>query len=202
MKNIIISSEDRTKLKKVLAVFNLPDKSNEKVFYNMCFCLCTPQTTFKKNKIVIERLIENKLYTSRISHEKLSEMIREVRFRNNKARWLLEAKERFDEILNIVNNKSLTIIEKRRWLVKNINGFGMKTASHFLRNLGHTDLAIIDTHIVKFMNKESYPQTQKEYEKIEMYFKKVATQLKVTPVELDAYVWKTYSGTSWEEFNW
>lgn len=199
--NLTISSDDRKKLKAVLAEFNQP-KGDGQIFYNMCFCLCTPQTTFKKNKIVIARLIANNFYSSSIKHEELSEMVREVRFRNNKAQWLLEAKERFSEILEIVRNKELSTVEKRRWLVKNINGFGMKTASHFLRNLGHTDLAIIDTHIIKFMGVTSYPITQRVYEQIEEDFKKVAKTIGLTSAELDSYVWKTYSGTPWTEFDW
>lgn len=196
-----ISSEDLKRLKAVLAEFKQP-KGDEQIFYNMCFCLCTPQTTFKKNKIVIARLLENKFYISDIEHEELSEMVKEVRFRNNKAKWLLEAKEKFLEVLEIVRDKNLNAVEKRRWLVKNINGFGMKTASHFLRNLGHTDLAIIDTHILKFMDVVSYPVTQRTYEEIEENFKAVAKKKGLTPAELDSYVWKTYSGTSWAEFYW
>lgn len=198
--SLTISSEDKKKLKSVLAVFNQP-KSDKQIFYHMCFCLCTPQTTYKKNKIVIARLIENKFYTSDIEHEELSEVVREVRFRNNKARWILEAKERFSEILSIVRNKNLSTVEKRRWLVRNINGFGMKTASHFLRNLGHTDLAIIDTHIIRFMNVTAYPITQRVYEETEEDFKVIAKEKGLTPVEFDSYVWKTYSGTSWTEFD-
>ncbi len=36
----------------------------------------------------------------------------------------------------------------RDWLVENITGLGMKEASHFLRNVGYLDLAIIDKHIL------------------------------------------------------
>ena len=37
-------------------------------------------------------------------------------------------------------------------LISNISGFGLKEASHFLRNIGYSNrLAIIDTHVISFL---------------------------------------------------
>ena len=196
-----ISLEDREHLKKVLEHFKKP-KNPEQVFYHMCFCLCTPQTTFKNNKIVLQRLVENHFYTSDITQEALSKMVKEVRFNNNKAMWLIGAKKNFNEILKIVTSEDLNSFDKRKWLVKNIVGFGMKTSSHFLRNLGCTDLAIIDTHIMKFLRLAHYPNGNNEaYQEIERIFIKKAEEHGLTPVEFDAYIWKISSNTSWTEFD-
>jgi N-glycosylase/DNA lyase len=145
--------------------------------------------------------MDNNFYALDIE-DKLPELIKEVRFKNNKSRWLSEAKNCFSWILSKINDPDLSAVEKRRWLVNNIKGFGMKTASHFLRNLGYTELAIIDTHILKFLNLCVYPTTQKTYEKIEDAFKQIAKKQGLTPMELDAYVWKEYSKTPWTEFDW
>jgi N-glycosylase/DNA lyase len=89
--------------------------------------------------------------------------------------------------------------EKREWLVNNVSGLGMKSSSHFLRNQGAKNLAIIDTHIIKFMDARQ-PRTKNEYLQIESAFTDTAKSHNFTVAELDALVWKVYSKTPWSEF--
>jgi len=163
----------------------------------MCFCLCSPQTTYKSNRAVLEDLIKEHFYDTQIPMDRLIKMVRRVRFKR-KAEYLQSAKDRFDDILELVKGP-LSNIEKRAWLVKNIKGFGMKASSHFLRNLGAVDLSIIDTHILKFLEKP-IPRNKREYLELENEFTKRAKEFALTPAELDSYIWKVYSKTPWEEF--
>lgn len=92
--------------------------------------------------------------------------------------------------------------DKRLVILDLVSGLGMKTASHFLRNMGIEDLAIIDTHIVKFLNKKSGPKSKKEYLEMEKEFKNLAKSLDIPVATLDAIVWKRYSGTEWTVFDY
>lgn len=193
-----------TSLDKVLAIECVSeitaDKTDENIFYDLCFCLCAPQTTFESNRAVLQDLVDADFYRERISKKELIEIVKRVRFKNNKAKYLLEAKNIFPFILDIVHGDK-DCIEKRNVLVDSVLGMGMKVASHFLRNQGCIDLAIIDTHILKFLE-APYPTTNRKYEELEREFKLASEQYGLTLAELDAYIWKKFSGVSWKDFKW
>lgn len=136
------------------------------------------------------RISRTLVYFTEYKHEDLVKICKPIRFYNNKEKYLISARKNFSTIyykmLDLKPN-----IERRQWLVDNVAGLGMKAASHFLRNSGATDLAIIDTHIMKFMG-YSYksPKNTKEYLEIEKEFKKIAKKHKLSCLKLDA----------WEEF--
>ncbi|MEM2975891.1 MAG: N-glycosylase, partial [Candidatus Bathyarchaeia archaeon] len=89
---------------------------------------------------------------------------------------------------------TLDEIALREWLVKNIKGIGYKEASHFLRNIGFTNLAIIDFHILNILTrhkliKKPKTLTRKNYLEIEQTLKNIAEKLNLTLAELDLYLW-------------
>ena len=87
---------------------------------------------------------------------------------------------------------------KRNWLVQNVKGLGMKTATHLLRNLGGADdMVMIDTHILKYLKVK---EKNWNYRELEKRFRKRAKRYGITMAELDTIVWKKYSGTDWKEF--
>ncbi len=194
-----ITKEDRNGLKKVFEGFGRK-KPDEEIFYDLCFCLLSPQTNFKNIRKVIDRLIKLDFYNKDYDREFLEEIVKPARFYRNKTKFLLGAKKNIEKILWFLeSDREYTI--KRDFLVKSVKGLGMKVASHFLRNLGNIDFAIIDTHIIKFMECK-HPGNNKEYLKIEKKFQKKAKEMDLTPAELDALVWKKYSNTAWEDFKW
>lgn len=212
-----VTREDRKQLKKVLSGFQ-KRKRKETIFYDLCFTLCAPQTTFKNNLKVIAELKKRKFYTHDVIN--LPQICKPVRFYNNKARYLLEAKSNFEMIYSMIKDKHGKEdcgYFKRWWLMKNVKGMGMKASSHFLRNLGYDALAIIDTHIIKFLSLQSVADWQDEptieslskkattvegYEDLEMWFQTIAGHMNLTTAELDALVWKNYSNTDWKEFKY
>ena len=179
--------------------FQIRNKGDEEVFYDLCFCLLAPQTKFAYNRIATGDLMSLQFYQTNITENELHAIIKSTRFFRLKAKRLLEAKEQFPEILKTVKS-DMSDVEKREWLVENVNGLGMKAASHFLRNLGNESFAIIDTHIIRFMNMPK-PRNKKEYLTIEREFKKRADEMGATPAELDMAIWKEYSGTAWEDYS-
>jgi N-glycosylase/DNA lyase len=191
-----ISKEDRENINIVIKRFS-KIKNQEDIFYNLCFAICAPQTTFKSNRKVINELIQRDFYNKDINFEDLKIIIKPVRFLR-KAEYLLKAKKEFNIIFNKTFDNDLSEQEKRKWLIVNVKGIGYKAASHFLRNLGAEDLAIIDTHIIKFMCIENF--LQKDYLKVESNFRNIAKENNLTISGLDAYVWKLRSNTEWDNF--
>lgn len=87
----------------------------------------------------------------------------------------------------------------RQKLVINISGLGPKQASMFLRNIGKSyDLAILDTHVIRFMNMKNLLHTKpvnigtlSSYERVEKIFVDYADTLGCPVGYLDLAIWAT-----------
>ena len=86
-------------------------------------------------------------------------------------------------------------------MVKEVNGFGYKEASHFLRNIGfYEDVAILDRHIlrniVRFGIIKEIPKTinKKTYIEIEDKMKNYCKKHKINFAELDLIFWSNETG--------
>ena len=128
-----------------------------------------------------------------------------VRFCETKVKYIVDARNFFTENgkLNI-KQKILSFkdpLKAREWLVENINGFGMKEPSHFLRNIGYSfDLAILDVHVIKnlyeygFINAIPKTLTKKLYLEIEQRMRSFARRLGMSLQELDLLLWSEETG--------
>lgn len=119
------------------------------------------------------------------------------RFHNHKAEYICEARK-FKYIKNIINKMSEQ--DARKFIVENVKGIGYKEASHFLRNTGAKNLAILDRHIINLMieNKllERKPKNlnKKNYLEVEEKFNSLAERLKMSSAEIDLYMWYMKTG--------
>ncbi len=176
---------------------------NNEMFSELAFCLFTPQSKAKSCWAAVEMLVGNNLILKG-SPEQIAAKINTVRFRNNKAGYLVEARQRF-----IDNNVSIketlkaqdTPEKMREWLHRNIKGMGMKEATHFLRNIGFgEDLAILDRHILRNLAAakvipeipKSIPT--KKYIAIENSMRDYAHSLGMPLAHLDIVMWYKETG--------
>ena len=164
-------------------------KLNKKdLFYELCFCLLTPQSKAKNADYCIKEMKKNKFFETGADPTLI--LKQKIRFHNNKGKYLLEMRVKYSELKNglskIKDNK-----EKRDFLVKNVKGIGLKEASHFLRNTGHENLAILDRHILKNLVKmkaiEELPKslTKKKYFEIEEKFLEFSDKVGIPMDHLD-----------------
>lgn len=212
MSNIVaVSVEDRLQVSRVFERFEAKSrKSKKQIFYDLCFCICAPQTTFVSNRKVIAALQKADFYNKDIPIEEMHKIVKPARFYRNKTKFLLEAKEKFHDFLyeNIRDQFRsdcwhMTEKDFRDYLAKNIKGLGMKAASHFCRNLGYVNVAIIDTHILKYLDLGLNDiNSRPKYCKVEKIFATAAEENGFSVGEFDALLWKRYSKTPWEEFTY
>src|SRR3989344_1540679 len=166
-------------------------------FYEMCFCILTPQSTARGADRAITSL--KKLDFKYKSFDPTPYLLGEIRFQNNKGKYLVEAKNKYNEIESKLKN-SKDSFELREWLVKNIKGYGYKESAHFLRNIGHRNLAILDRHILKNLVKlkviDEVPKslTPKVYFEIEEKFKRFSEEADIPMDELDLLFWSMEAG--------
>ena len=169
---------------------------SDDLFYELCFCLLTPQSRAKQCWNSVLALKARNFYENNLDPVKY---IEGVRFQNNKGKYLIEAKQVFLKILGKINN-SASGEEFREWLVENLKGYGLKEASHFLRNIGYRNLAILDRHILKNLRKygviEEIPKTltKAKYFEIEKKFKDFSEKIGIDMDELDLLFWSMETG--------
>jgi N-glycosylase/DNA lyase len=119
------------------------------------------------------------------------------RFPNIRAQYISETQVHKNFLSKIIND--LDGEELRTWLVQNIKGLGYKEASHFLRNIGYDDYAIIDFHIIDILTQYDFIKkpktlTKKRYLEIEQDLKHIAKLCNLTLAELDFYLWYLETG--------
>jgi len=169
------------------------DSSQKRLFKEMAFCLCTPQSKAKLCWRSVENMRQD-LFTA--DQKMLMNHMKGVRFHVNKSRYILEARDNFFRNKIPENNK-----EAREFLVDNFKGLGMKEASHFLRNVGKgKDIAILDRHILKNLAKygviSEVPETltKKKYLDIEKKMREFSKKVKIPMEELDLLFWAEETG--------
>ncbi|OYT35341.1 MAG: N-glycosylase [Candidatus Aenigmarchaeota archaeon ex4484_52] len=172
-------------------------KSSNEIFLELCFCILTANFNARKT-IKIQKNIGNEFLT--LGEVQMAKKLKKLGHRhpNIRAKYIIEArkyKNTLKEIIESFNNENKT----REWLVNNIKGIGYKEASHFLRNIGYENLAIIDFHIIDILIKyelikEPKTLTKTKYIKIEKLLKKIAKKSKLNLAELDLYLWFAETG--------
>ncbi len=175
-----------------------------KLFQELAFCLLTPQSKAYNAWQAIENLSEENLLKEG-KQEEISEKLNTVRFKNNKAKYILKARELFLEgelTIRAKVSEFNSVFEAREWLVKNVLGYGWKEASHFLRNIGFVeDITILDRHILK--NLVNYKVIQeipksisgKTYINIENKMKKFSKKIDIPVQYLDLIFWYSEAGS-------
>lgn len=189
-------SKRKEAIKARLADFSRVKEDN--YFYEMCFCICTPQSSAFKSDKAVKFLIERDFKNKKI--EPSNFLVKAgVRFHKNKGEYLKELKEKYPTLLNKIK-ETKDQFELREFLVDNVKGYGYKEASHFLRNIGKRDLAILDRHILKNLKDsnaiEEFPRalTKKKYLELEGKFKQFANKVKIPIDELDLLFWSQETG--------
>lgn len=173
----------------------LEKKSSKEIFKELCFCILTANCA-AETCINIHNKIDNKFLT--LNKSKLKKKLKKLGYRfHNRAPWIIEARKYKDSLKKIL--KSMNESKARDWLVKNIKGIGYKEASHFLRNIGYKNLAIIDFHVIDLLVnnkiiKNPKTMTKRIYLEIENKLKNISKKLNLNLAELDLYLWYLETG--------
>ena len=185
----------------------LGKKPINEIFKELCFCLLTANFS-AQGGIKIQKEINNGFLT--LSEIDLAKKLSELghRFPNARARYIFLARQKINNLKEILENIE-DELKKREEIVKNIKGLGMKEASHFLRNIGYKNLAIIDFHIIDLLARNNLidhggdssgkkPKNKslapKKYIEIENLLKQIAEKTNLTLGELDLYLWYEETG--------
>ncbi len=172
-------------------------KDSREWFKELAFCILTANYS-AEGGIRIQQTLGDCFLTC--NKEELAEGLRRLghRFPEARAEYIVLARRyssALKEILTGIGNPFLM----REWLVKNVKGIGYKEASHFLRNIGYFDLAILDYHILDILEKHGIikrprSMSRKKYLEIEGILASIAEKTGLKPGVLDLYLWYMETG--------
>ncbi len=174
------------------------------IFKELVFCLLTPQSRAENCWSAVEFLAGNNLLLAGDAAT-IATALRGVRFRYNKARYIVEARERFMIDGELKLRRFLTDVADpqgvRDWLVRTVKGLGYKEASHLLRNIGlGTNMAILDRHILKnlrilgVIDEIPASMTRKRYLAFERRMMRFACNVSIPLSHLDFVLWYKETG--------
>src|SRR3989344_365993 len=168
-----------------------------KVFSELCFCLLT--ANFDAERAIKIQAALNGDFAS-LPEKKLAKKLKSLgyRFPNTRAAFIAEARKHNGSLKKTLGSFG-SDEAAREWLVKNVKGLGYKESSHFLRNIGRKNLAIIDFHIIDLLENHKLIQKPKtiskaKYIEIENVLRKLGEKSGLNQSELDLYLWYMETG--------
>ena len=176
---------------------------DEVLFHELASCLFAIQTSARRSDDAVRALAaDGTLWHGTVEDIALI-LRRRVRFHNHKAAYLVAARERFiagsASLRAWVDSMPPTVA--REQLVREVDGFGYKEASHFLRNVGRGEaFAILDRHVLKNLHRHgvirSVPEalSRKQYLAIEERVRGFAGAVTVPMAALDLLFWSRETG--------
>lgn len=172
--------------------------TNERILNELIFCILTPMS---KPENAMSFLLRYEIYD--LDYISLNEIHRrltacKIRFPLMKATYLENFYNKRTVSLNhIKDNINNPVI---RDYIINIKGISYKEASHFLRNMGREDVAILDRHILRslkelgLVEKDDYPKKREDYLEIERIYLDFAKSLNISGGKLDLVLFGLKTG--------
>lgn len=175
---------------------------HQRWFSELCFCILAAGSSAKRAMEAQEKIGEEGFMG--LSFDRLKRELKgaNYQFPNLRAKYIVEARKKFHEknIKEILLKACRNPFEMREWLVSNIEGVGYKVASHFLRNIGFFDFAILDQHILELMDEnglikwDGRTPTGRKYLEYEKKLRPLATEVGMPLGVLDLYLWYLKTG--------
>lgn len=171
--------------------------TEEELFEELCFCILTAGFNAERSMAIQKEVGRGFV---ELNEGELANKLRELghRYPRSRARYIVEARKYLGTLKSIASS-TRDELALREWLVKHMKGLGYKEASHFLRNLGFTNVAILDFHVLNLLDKYGVVEkprtlTKRKYLEIESLLRRIAEELGVTLGELDLYLWYLETG--------
>ncbi|MFN3870126.1 MAG: N-glycosylase/DNA lyase [Aquificaceae bacterium] len=173
------------------------------LFSELCFCLLTANSS-----ALLGIKLQSTIGIEGFKKMNLDDLERVIssaghRFALQRAERIVKARERFERVLEILNSSKSgkevrELLSDSRSKYK-VEGFGLKEASHFLRNIGFEDVAIVDRHIFRYLKEKGLlpdykTLTRKIYLTAEERLQGICQELGISQAELDLYIFYYKTG--------
>ncbi|MEM2548020.1 MAG: N-glycosylase/DNA lyase [Nitrososphaerota archaeon] len=197
LRRLIETDTKRLVDEKIRSFIQLRSKDITEIFKELCFCILAAGYSAEKSLRIQERINDGFL---KLPEKELVEELRRLghRYPETRAKYIVRARRKLDQVKNVLDTL-VDCKQIREWLVENIDGLGYKEASHFLRNIGCLEVAIIDFHILNLLERYEITEkprtlTRKKYLEIEKTLEEISRIVGLKPGELDLYLWYMETG--------
>ena len=187
--------------------------SEERIFYELCYCIYTPQSNAVRCDEAVHMLSRDcSLEHLDMECLKVERASKKARFWRTKSKRIIEAWGRYmsDGTVKLMSfikqleksySNQIGLRNRLREEFKGL-GLGMKETSHFLRNIGFGEnIAIIDRHILSCLaelrvidESMSALKSDKDYLWIEKNTLQFSGEIGIPSVELDLIFWSAKTG--------
>lgn len=191
--------ERRDEIRKRLADFQAIPK--HQWFYECCFCILTPQSSAVHADAVVRQLQDEDFYAN---GQDVEHLLRNpsayIRFHVTKHGRLHDLRRQWPDVEELLTQPSGNVREKRNHLADRVNGYGLKEASHAMRNIGFRGVGILDRHLLRLLVRcgvyEEIPSvsTRAAYWAVEESFHRYAEDVDIDMDELDLLFWCAMTG--------
>ncbi|WP_448374798.1 N-glycosylase/DNA lyase [Fervidobacterium sp.] len=163
--------------------------TEEDFFSELSFCVLTANWS-AQGGIKAQKIIGYGF--SHLTKEELSQKLREVghKYPEARAEYIIANRWIIGRLRELLKED-----DPREFIVKNLKGLGWKESSHFLRNVGFTNYAILDKHVLRIMHHykliDEIPKgwTKKRYLDYEEKLRTVANDFGEHLGKFDLYLW-------------
>lgn len=164
------------------------------IFGELCFCILTANSSAELGIRIQKEVGDEGFYN--LPEEKLAKIFSDMghRYANIRAKYIILARNFDLKILEGKKNGKFL-----RNVVMRIKGLGMKESSHFLRNIGFSDVAIVDRHIYRFLVRHNIVPFKKTitptlYLQCESALEQLSKMTGIPLPALDLYIFYNQSG--------
>ncbi len=184
-------------LERIETFGRLKGSPKEILFFELCYCILTANTSAELGLKMQKEIGTVPFIEYDLSDLRNALKLARYRFYNTRSRYIFNSRWIMEELPSLVNAPDP--FEARQYLVDNVYGIGYKEASHFLRNVGVFDLAILDKHILRVLDRHfsiRLPRTMtpRKYLEIEREFIKISESYSMKPGVFDLVLWKNATG--------
>ncbi len=193
LRSLVVDKKLRARVLERAEEFLLNNKAGEDIWFReLVLCILTANSSFISAYKALNCVFEYNFFS--LDQYKLSKILKECgyRFYNLKSKYLTEAKSLYGSLKKIIKPLAdRDQWEAREFLVNKVNGIGYKEASHFLRNVGYFDLAIIDRHVLRFITDivgDIKLRKRRDYFLVEGLLRSIADGLNIQVGLLDLFI--------------
>ncbi|BAB66261.1 N-glycosylase/DNA lyase [Sulfurisphaera tokodaii] len=180
--------------------FKLNNRAEENVWFReLILCILTSNSSFISAYKALNYIMDE-IFS--LSEDQMSKRLRLAgyRFYNLKAKYIANARKLYGNLKTKIKPiADYSQEEARQYIINNIDGLGLKESSHFLRNVGYFDLAIIDRHVLHFLNEIGTSnlkiKNKKDYYLAESILKSISINLGIQVGLLDLYIFFKQTNT-------
>lgn len=192
LRSLVKNAKLRARVLERAEEFSLNKRAGEDVWFReLVLCILTSNSSFMSAYYALNAIHDKLLYAD---EEDLSKILKNsgYRFYRIKAKYIINARKYYGKLKSIIFPIAESDQYEAREKLLEIDGLGMKEASHFLRNVGYLDLAILDRHILKFISQYfsiSDRLNKKKYIYVESVLRSISNSLNFPVGLIDLFIW-------------